>query len=253
MSVRFPPAFCPTNRAEPGGSAGGEVSVTWKTIRDWPPSDRPRERLLAADHDGLTDAELLAVLLRTGTRDYSALVLGHRLLSEFGSMRGVLDAPTRTLLDGEGLGPTKVASLKAILPITARYAACGLMQRCGFSGSQDAALFLRAEFAGLEREVFACLFLDTRHRLLKFEKLFLGSVDRANVYPREIIKRALYCNAAAVIFAHNHPSGIAEPSAADVELTERLVSILKELDVRVLDHLVVGEDRTVSMAERGLM
>ena len=227
--------------------------MNWKTIRDWPPSERPRERLLAAEHDGLTDAELLAVLLRTGTRDYSAMALAHRLLAQHGSMRGVLDAPTRTLLKREGLGPTKVASLKAILPITARYAACGLAQRRAFAGSEDAALFLTAKFGGLEREVFACLFLDTRHRLLKFEKLFLGSVDRANVYPREVVKRALYCNAAAVIFAHNHPSGIAEPSLSDIELTERLVSILNELDVRVLDHLVIGAERTVSMAERGLM
>ena len=227
--------------------------MTRKTIRDWPRSERPRERLLAAEHDGLTDAELLAVLLRTGTRTCSALALGHRLLSDYGSMRGVLDASARTLLDGDGLGPTKVASLKAVLPIAARYAASGLAQRRAFAGSQDATLFFTAEFAGLEREVFACLFLDTRHRLLRFEKLFLGSVDRANVYPREIIKRALYCNAAAVIFAHNHPSGVAEPSLSDIELTERLVSLLKELDVRVLDHLVVGADRTVSMAERGLV
>ena len=251
--MRFVPRHCRGNFVERDGLAVGGDGVSWKTIRDWPPSERPRERLLAAEHDGLTDAELLAVLLRTGTRDYSALALGHRLLAQYGSMRGLLDAPTPTLLNGEGLGPTKVASLKAILPITARYAASGLAQRRAFAGSEDAALFLTAEFGGLEREVFACLFLDTRHRLLRFEKLFLGSVDRANVYPREVVKRAMYCNAAAVIFAHNHPSGIAEPSMADIELTERLVSILTELDVRVLDHLVVGAERTVSMAERGLV
>ena len=227
--------------------------MKWKTIRDWPLSERPRERLLAAEHERLSDGELLAVLLRTGTRDFSALTLGQRLLSRYGSMRGVLDASTAVLLDDEGLGPSKVASLKAVLPITGRYAACALAQGRVFAGSEDAVLFLTAEFGGLEREVFACLFLDTRHRLLKFEKLFLGSVDRANVYPREIVKRALRCNAAAVIFAHNHPSGIAEPSVADIELTERLASILKELDVRVLDHLVVGADRTVSMADRGLV
>ncbi len=231
---------------------GGD-SVNWKTIRDWPPSARPRERLLADQQDSLTDAELLSVLLRSGTRDCSALALGHRLLAQYGSMRAVLDAPTRTLLASEGLGPTKVASLKVILPITARYAASGLAARRAFAGSEDTALFLTAEFGGLEREVFACLFLDTRNRLLRFEKLFLGSVDRANVYPREIAKRALYCNAAAVIFAHNHPSGIAEPSVADIELTERLVNVLRELDVRVLDHLVVGAEQTVSMAERGLV
>jgi len=227
--------------------------VSSNSIRDWPASQRPRERLLADVHGGLSDAELLAVLLRTGTRDYSALALGHRLLARYGTIRGVVDAPARTLLGDEGLGPTKVASLKVVLPITARYAASGLIQGRAFAGSQDAVLFLTAEFGGLEREVFACLFLDTRHRLLKFEKLFLGSVDRANVYPREVVKLALHCNAAAVIFAHNHPSGVAEPSVADIELTERLASILNELDVRVLDHLVIGAERTVSMAERGLL
>ena len=222
-------------------------------INDWRPSERPRERVLAAQHGALTDAELLAVLLRTGSRDHSALALGHRLLTEHGSIRGILDAPIRALLDGNGLGPTKVASLKVILPITARYAASGMAQRRTFPGSRDATMFMTAEFSGLEREVFACLFLDTRHRLLRFEKLFHGSVDRADVYPREIAKRALACNAAAVIFGHNHPSGLAEPSTADIAMTERLVGILKELDVRVLDHLIVGIDRTVSMAERGFI
>lgn len=222
-------------------------------INDWRPSERPRERVLSAQQGTLTDAELLAVLLRTGSRDHSALALGNRLLTEHGSIRGILDAPIGALLDGNGLGPTKVASLKVILPITARYAAGGMSQRRLFAGSKDATLFMTAEFAGLEREVFACLFLDTRHRMLRFEKLFQGSVDRAEVYPREIAKRALGCNAAAVIFGHNHPSGLAEPSLTDIALTERLVGILNELDVRVLDHLIVGIDRTTSMAERGLI
>ncbi len=235
------------------GVASGVYGADGEALRNWPSSARPRERLLAAESEGITDAELLAVLLRTGTRDYSALGLAHRLLSKYGSVRAVLDASPQMLLKNEGLGPTKVASLKAVLPVTARYAASGLINGRAFAGSQDAVLFLTAEFGGLEREVFACLFLDTRHRLLRFEKMFLGSVDRANVYPREIAKRALYCNAAAVIFAHNHPSGIAEPSVADIELTERLVCILSELDVRVLDHLVIGAERTVSMAERGLL
>ena len=151
------------------------------------------------------------------------------------------------------LGPTKVACLKAVVPMIARYARCRLQERPVFHGSGDAALFVMAEYSGLEREVFGCLFLDARHRLLRFEKLFLGSVDRANVYPREVIKQVLACNAAAVIFVHNHPSGVAEPSVSDIELTERLRRLLAELDVKVLDHIVVGSERTVSMAERGLL
>ena len=216
-------------------------------------ADRPRERLLTADHAMLTDAELLAVLLRTGQADYDALELGHRLLAAFGSVRGLLDAPIPALLRRPGMGPTRVASLKAVLPITARYTASRLREPRGFAGTSDAAMFMVAEYAGVQREVFSCLFLDARNRMLSFEKLFFGSIDRANVFPREIAKAALDCNAAAVIFAHNHPSGIAEPSVKDVELTSRLVSILDELDVRVLDHLVVGADGAVSMAERGLL
>ena len=222
-------------------------------IRDRRIVDRPRERLLAADQGTLTDAELLAVLLRTGQADYDALDLGHHLLAAFGSMRGLLDAPVGELLKLPGLGPTRVASLKVVMPIVARYVASRLKEPRDFPGTKEASMFVIAEYAGLEREIFGCLFLDARHRLLSFDKLFFGSVDRANVFPREVAKAALDYNAAAVIFAHNHPSGVAEPSLTDIELTKRLVNILNELDVRVLDHLIVGHDGAVSMAERGLL
>ena len=215
--------------------------------------DRPRERLLAADHGMLNDAELLAVLLRTGQADCDALELGYHLLAAYGSVRGLLDAPVADLLKRPGLGPTRVASLKVVMPITARYVASRLKEPRSFPGTKEATMFVMAEYAGLEREIFGCLFLDARHRLLSFDKLFFGSVDRANVFPREVAKAALDCNAAAVIFAHNHPSGMAEPSLTDIELTKRLVHILQELDVRVLDHLVVGHDGAVSMAERGYL
>ncbi len=216
-------------------------------------ADRPRERLLAADHAMLTDAELLAVLLHTDRAGCDVLELGHRLLAAFGCVRGLLDAPVPALLRQPGMGPTRVASLKAVLPITARYAASRLREPRGFAGTEDTTLFMVAEYAGVQREVFSCLFLDAKNRMLRFDRLFFGSIDRANVFPREIAKAALGCNAAGVIFAHNHPSGMAEPSVKDVELTARLVSILDELDVRVLDHLVIGADGAVSMAERGLL
>ncbi len=212
-----------------------------------------RQRLLAAEQDALSDADLLAVLLRGGAAKASAIDVANRLLDEFGAMHRVLDAPAGELLRNHGLGPTRVASLKAVLPITARYAASRMKETPTFGGSEDASMFLMGAFAGVEREIFGCLFLDARNRMLHFEKLFFGTVDRADVFPREVAKAALKCNAAAVIFAHNHPSGVPEPSVSDIHLTERLVAILKELDVEVLDHVVIGGNQTVSMAERGMI
>ena len=214
---------------------------------------RPRQRLLAADQDALSDADLLAVLLRGGVANASAIDVASQLLAKFGAMHRVLDAPVRELLRNPGLGPTRVASLKAVLPITARYAASRMRETPTFGGSNDASMYLMGAYAGVEREVFSCMFLDARNRLLRFEKLFLGTVDRADVFPREVAKAALKCNAAAVIFAHNHPSGVPEPSLSDIHLTDRLVTILKELDVEVLDHVVIGANQTVSMAERGMI
>ena len=222
-------------------------------IGQWRPADRPRQRLLAAGQDSLSDADLLAVLLRGGAAKYSAIDLGNRLLARFGAMHRVLDAPVCELLRSPGLGPTRVASLKAVMPITARYAASRMKEERTFGGADDAALFLMGAYSGVEREVFGCLFLDARNRMLRFEKLFFGTVDRAEVFPREVAKAALECNAAAVIFAHNHPSGVAEPSLSDIHLTDRLVTILKELDVEVLDHVVIGANQSVSMAERGMI
>ena len=223
------------------------------------PADQPRQlvagrqRLLAAEQDALSDADLLAVLLRGGAADAGAIELANRLLDKFGAMHRVLDAPARELLRNPGLGPRRVASLKAILPITARYAASRMKETPTFGGSNDASMFLMGAYAGVEREVFGCLFLDARNRMLHFEKLFFGTVDRADVFPREVAKAALKCNAAAVIFAHNHPSGVPEPSVADINLTDRLITILRELDVEVLDHVVIGGNQTVSMAERGMI
>ena len=222
-------------------------------ISEWPAGERPRDRLLATGSDALTDAELVAVCIRTGGRQRSALGLARRLLQEFGSVQGLLDAPVSRLRACRDLGPAKIAGMKAVLGLAERYARAQLVAGDVFTESSAVLGFLRHQLAGIEREVFACLFLDTRHRLISFEKLFLGSVDRANVYPREVLKRALAHNAAAVIFAHNHPSGVAEPSISDIKLTRELSSLLRQIDVRVLDHIVVGRGREVSMAERGLL
>lgn len=222
-------------------------------LGEWRVADRPRQRLLAAEQDSLSDADLLAVLLRGGTANARGIDVANRLLDKFGAMHRVLDAPARELLRNPGLGPTRVASLKAVLPITARYAASRMKDERTFTGSNDAAMFLLGAYSGIEREVFGCMFLDARNRLLCFEKLFFGTVDRADVFPREVAKAALKCNAAAVILAHNHPSGVPEPSLSDIHLTDRLIAILGELEVKVLDHVVIGANQTVSMAERGMI
>ena len=216
-------------------------------------ADRPRERLLAGDVSGLQSAELLSVCLGTGGRGRSGLVIAERLLERFGSVGGILHAPVEKLLGEQGLGTAKVATLKAVL---------GLAERCVREEIADAPILtssvpvqqlLQLKLGSLEREVFACLMLDSRHRLLRLEVLFTGTIDSASVYPREIIKRCLDLNAAAIILAHNHPSGMPEPSLADIALTERLRPLLAEVGVRLLDHIVVGKGQSVSMAERGLL
>jgi DNA repair protein RadC len=213
-------------------------------------ANETRHKLLARRDRELSDAQLVGLLLSAGAR---ADALAGKLLDRFGSLHGLLDARVDGLLDVAGLGPARVAALKACLVLAGRYARGRLEQRPLIQRKDDVTLLLAAELGAEEREVFAVLFLDSRHRLIRFERLFLGSVNRANVHPREVAKAALACNAAAVVLAHNHPSGVAEPSVADIELTERLKRLLGELEVRVLDHVVVGADRVVSLAERGLV
>jgi DNA repair protein RadC len=222
-------------------------------ITDWPVPERPRERLLNRGADALSDAELLAVLLRSGSRHEDAVSLARRLLSEFGSVRGLLDGSAEQLLGVRGLGAAGVGSLLAARALGERYLAAPVIRDAVFRGSVDVRRYLRQRLGGREQEVFAALFLDTQHRLIRFEELFFGTVDSATVHPREVLRRAIACNAAAVIFAHNHPSGIAEPSGSDLAITERLKSLLECVDVRVLDHLVVSASQVVSMAERGLV
>jgi DNA repair protein RadC len=168
-------------------------------------------------------------------------------------LRGLLRAPPRHLAAVRGLGPARIALLKAVLALGERHAEAGIADRPLLTDTRAVRHYLQHKLSGQEREVFACLFLDARHRLIGFEHLFLGSVDRASVHPREVLKRALAHNAAAVILAHNHPSGHPEPSPSDLRLTEELRALLMQIDVRVIDHVVVGHGATVSLAERGLL
>ena len=222
-------------------------------IKHWPRTERPRERLLLAGAGGLSDAELLALLLRSGNGSRDAVQLGRDLLSAYRSLRELLDAPPRQLMRLPGMGPTKAASLAAALALAERYLACPLERQAVFGASSDVRRYLQQRLGGYPREVFGALFLDNQHRLIAFREMFLGTIDCASVHPREVVRETLALNAAALILAHNHPSGVAEPSGSDIKITDRLRQALGLIDVRVLDHVVVGPDSTVSMAERGLL
>lgn len=222
-------------------------------IPDWPVCDRPREKLLSRGPQALSDAELLAIFLRTGIRGRSAVDLARDLIKRFGGLRALLDADRPRFCSVRGLGNAKYAQLQAVLEMTRRHLLENLRRHDALQNPRDTRRYLTARLRGHPYEVFACLFLDSRHRVIACEDLFRGTIDGASVYPREIVRRGLYHNAAAVILAHNHPSGIAEPSQADRRLTGRLREALALVDIRVLDHLVVGDGEAVSFAERGLL
>jgi DNA repair protein RadC len=220
------------------------------SIRDWPEDERPREKLLARGAHALTAAELVAILLGSGVRGRSALDMGRDLLTSAGSLNALL---SKDVDDVPGLGPAKRARLVAGLELARRCLGEELSARTALASPRDSAAFLKAQLAHKPYEVFACLFLDNRHRVLAFEELFRGTLDGASVHPREVVRASLKHNAAAVILAHNHPSGIAEPSAADRNITRQLRDALQLVGVRVLDHLVVGAGEPTSMAARGLI
>jgi len=220
-------------------------------IKDVPATERPREKLLERGAHSLTDAELLAIFVRTGVPGRSALQISRDIIDQHGDIAQLLQASRKSLCDTKGLGPAKYAQLCAVLEMAKRYQH-HRAKKGAFLESPDAVKSLVAlQMADLEHEVFACLFLDNRHRLISYEPLFRGTIDSASVYPREVVKAALACNAAAVILAHNHPSGVAEPSRADIDITAKLSRALALIDVRVLDHIIVGEGYQVSLAERG--
>ncbi len=224
-----------------------------RPLTDTEASLRPRELLLRAGPAALTDAQLVALFLGSGDRRENVIALARRLLDECGGVRGLLSARPQVLLRKRGLGQARVATLKAALELTGRYLAQGLERGPALTDPAATRRYLQVRMDAAEREVFAALFLDSQHRVVAFEELFFGTVDGAPVYPREVIKAALAHNAAALIVAHNHPSGVAEPSAADVALTARLKAACEVVDVRLLDHVVIGRPDTVSLAERGLI
>ena len=222
-------------------------------IRDWPSDERPREKLLEKGATALSDAELLAILLRTGTPGHSALDVARDVLKSFRSLRKLIAADRQRFCAEPGLGPARFAEMQAAIEISRRQLADPLKVGPSLSSPRATRDFLVAKLRDLEHEVFCCLYLDKRHRLIHFEELFRGTIDGASVHPREIVKLALQRNAAAIIIAHNHPSGIAEPSQADELITQRVKEALALVDIRLLDHIVVGDGVSVSLAESGLL
>ena len=223
------------------------------SIRDWPAAERPREKLLEHGSSSLSDAELLAIFLRTGVSGKSAVDLARHLLTEFGSLRALLEADLRAFCRQVGLGPAKFSQLQAVLEMSRRHLAERLRRDSALESPQAVRDYLKSLLRHEQHEVFGCLFLDSKHRMLAFEVLFRGSIDSASVYPRQVVKRALAHNAAAVIFCHNHPSGVTEPSQADRTLTKCLIQALDLIEVRVLDHFIVGDGHPLSMVEHGWM
>jgi len=222
-------------------------------IKDWPENERPREKLLRLGAKKLSDAELLALIVRSGGKGRTALDIARTLLVQFGSLSEIFIASKEMFCQSVGLGSVSYIQLQAMLELSHRHMFEQLEDRDALTSSELTRQYLRAKLRHYEHEVFACLYLDNQHRVVKLEELFSGTIDGAAVYPREVVKRCLHNNAAAVIFAHNHPSGIAEPSQADIGITQRLKAALNTIDVRVLDHIVVGRCEAVSFAERGLL
>ncbi|BBB31244.1 RadC family protein [Neptunomonas japonica] len=222
-------------------------------ITDWPELERPREKLLAQGASTLSDAELLAIFLRTGIKGASAVDLARDLLNRFDGLRPLLESSQEEFCEAPGLGPAKYAQLQAVLEMSRRHLMASLQRGELMESPQAVRDYLVVQMRHHQQEVFACLFLDNKHRVIRFEPMFYGTIDAASVYPREVVKRALSLNAAAVILSHNHPSGVAEPSVADKQITKRLVDALQLVDIRVLDHMIVGDPDVISFAEQGLL
>lgn len=222
-------------------------------ILDWPQEERPREKLLQRGPDSLSDAELLAIFFRTGTSGKTAVDMAREALKEFGGLRALVSSPKKDFCRLQGLGEVKYVQIQAALELGRRYMRENLDRSDVISSPDETRRYILSHLRPHEHEVFACLFLDNQHRVISFDEMFTGTIDGASVYCREVVKSALKHNAAAVIFAHNHPSGVAEPSTADRRITERLVESLSLIDIRVLDHIVVGDVETVSFAERGYL
>lgn len=220
---------------------------------DWPERERPREKLLQGGVARLSDAELLAILINSGLKQQSAVEIARSTINHFGSIQAVLYAPRQRFIELPGLGDAKYALLQACLELFKRGMAEQLSTQTSFTSAESASDYLRAQLAQHKREVFAMLLLNSQHQLIAYREMFKGTINSAAVYPRELVKQAMSDNAAAVILAHNHPSGIAEPSQADIQITKRIKDAFALIDVTVLDHFVIGHSYSVSFAQRGLL
>jgi DNA repair protein RadC len=250
-TVGVPPAAPPATRPRP--KRPRKVAPKTMTIRDWPESERPREKLLERGAQALSDAELIALLLGSGIKGRSAVDVARSLISEFGSLREMLSADRRRWDGKLGIGPARYATLMASTEIARRHLREPLRTSSALTAPDCTRKFLLAQLRDRPYEVFCGLFLDNRHRLIAFEEIFRGTIDGASVHPREIVRLTLLHGAASVIVAHNHPSGVAEPSQADEGVTRRLRQALALIDARLLDHLIVGDGRCFSFSEHGLL
>ena len=223
------------------------------SIDNWPEAERPREKLLNLGPKALSDAELLAIFLRTGCAGKSAVDLARELLQQYGGLRPLLEATQIDFCRGLGLGSAKYAQLQAVLEMARRHLSASMKEGDLLTSPDLVRTYLSAQLRHQPHEIFAVLFLDNQHRLIAYDEIFFGTIDGANVYPREVVKKALARNAAAAILAHNHPSGIAEPSQSDRHITKRLQEALDLVGVRVIDHMIVGDKEVISFAERGLL
>lgn len=221
-------------------------------ITDWPASERPREKLLEQGAAALSDAELLAIFLRTGIPGSTAVDLARELLDVHGGLRPLLELKQSEFCANKGLGEAKFTQLQAVLEMARRHLREQLDRGDALTSPELVRAYLQQQLRDYPHEVFACLFLDTRHRVIRYEELFFGTIDGASVHPREVVRKALHYNAAAIICAHNHPSGVAEPSQSDRAITLKLRDALALVDVRLLDHFVIGEE-VVSLSEQGLL
>lgn len=222
-------------------------------ITDWPANERPREKLLRYGPKSLSEAELLAIFLRTGIQGLTAVDLARQLLNQFGSLKALLEADQTVFCSSPGLGPAKYALLQSVLEMSNRYVMEDLEQNCALTNVTKTRTYLTQKLRGYEHEVFSCLFLDSRNRVIVFEEMFHGTLDSAAVYPRQVAKKALQHNAAALILAHNHPSGETNPSEQDKQLTNRLKQSLGLFDIAILDHFIIGDGQAYSFAEHGLI
>ena len=223
------------------------------SIRDWPAAERPREKLLERGAASLSDAELLAIFLRTGVSGKSAVDLARHLLTQFGSLRALLEANLSAFSAELGLGPAKYAQLQAVMEIARRHLGEGLKRGSALKSPAQVRSYLKALLRHEPHEVFGCLFLDSKNRVQAFEALFQGSINTAHVHARQVVKRALAHNSAGIILCHNHPSGVCDASPEDIELTKHLKEALAMVDVVVIDHVIVGDGNPLSLVESGLM